>query len=148
MNENLQERITQALSDYSERYRSGRAPSLALSEIYAFYPERAESKLTPIAWPGSYPNADESGVYLFFGVAEDLIYIGSAANLNNRVGSYFKYSNDGERRCAFKGALNTTPWYLMTIAVPESTKFEALSLEAFLINALSPKENASRFLWR
>jgi len=61
----------------------------------------------------------------------ELLYIGKADNLGTRLSSYFRYGGEGQ--CETKDDWGEgEPCFLITVPVGE--KFEASSLEEFLID--------------
>lgn len=80
-----------------------------------------------------------SGVYIFRNNRNEIIYIGKAINLKNRVSSYFRDKGTGDK--SKKIALNTALIELIEV----SSEFEALLIEAKLIRKNKPKYNV---IWR
>lgn len=78
----------------------------------------------------------QPGVYLFRNAAGEVIYVGKAKNLRNRVRSYFQNSRDQDRKTA---VLVTSIADLETIVV--DSEVEALILEANLIKKYKPRYN-------
>ncbi|MCU0450383.1 MAG: excinuclease ABC subunit UvrC [Bernardetiaceae bacterium] len=78
----------------------------------------------------------QPGVYKYFNQADEVIYVGKAKNLKNRVSSYFVKSNDQSRK---------TRRLVREIARIEYTvvnsEFDALLLENNLIKQLQPRYN-------
>ena len=79
----------------------------------------------------------DSGVYRFFGLDDNLLYIGKAKNLKNRVSSYFRASRiaDNQRLKNMVDQIDRVDWTVV------KTEKEALILEANLIHNLQPKYN-------
>ena len=76
------------------------------------------------------------GVYMFKNSNGEIVYVGKAKNLNNRVGSYFKNKLD----------INSKTWQLVQTIhnidfIEVASEFEALILEASLIRKFDPKYN-------
>src|SRR3989344_3806743 len=76
----------------------------------------------------------ESGVYLFKTIAGAILYIGKAKNLRNRVSSYFSGNLEYKTRSMVSKANSVE-----TLTV--GSEFEAMLLEARLINKFRPKYN-------
>lgn len=77
-----------------------------------------------------------SGVYLWKDSAEQIIYVGKAKNLKNRLSSYFAKHKDVKTRILISRA-----YYLEYIET--KTEYEALLLENTLIKKHKPKYNIS-----
>ncbi|MEX0596882.1 MAG: excinuclease ABC subunit UvrC [Candidatus Paceibacterota bacterium] len=77
-----------------------------------------------------------SGVYIFFNQNKDIIYIGKAVNLKNRVSSYFRTNNslNSAKRAMVREVCNIE-------IRPCDGEIEALILESNLIKKYNPKYN-------
>lgn len=81
-------------------------------------------------WPDCWPNLEKTGVYMFIDAEGYMVYIGKANSFGSRLSCYCKYN--GEKGCKLKqDTWQKEPRFVITVAVPDSTWFEALSLEAF-----------------
>jgi len=78
----------------------------------------------------------KSGVYLFFGSAEEVIYVGKAINLRNRVRSYYTQANLVDPKVRNIRGTAQRFEYIIT-----DTEVEALILECNLIKEHQPKYN-------
>ena len=78
----------------------------------------------------------EPGVYRFHNKEEEIIYVGKAKNLRNRVGSYFNKSNQHNR----KTRKLVSEIVKIEISIV-NTEFDALLLENSIIKELQPKYN-------
>jgi len=78
---------------------------------------------------------DKSGVYLMRGHDGNIIYVGKAKNLKNRVRSYFKSHNHPPKVASMVSNVNTFE-YIIT-----DSELEALVLENNLIKENKPKYN-------
>ncbi len=90
-----------------------------------------------MADPASYrPNniPDEPGVYRFFNEANQVIYVGKARSLKNRLNSYFQ-KNLGEKTQRMVNAANRVDWTVVR------TEVEALQLEFTWIKEFDPAFN-------
>ncbi len=79
----------------------------------------------------------QSGVYRFYGMADNLLYIGKAKNLKNRVSSYFQISRH-EDNIRLQNMVSQIERVDYTVVKNEK---ESLILEANLIHNLQPKYN-------
>jgi excinuclease ABC subunit C len=75
------------------------------------------------------------GVYQMYGAAGELLYVGKAKNLKNRVGSYFRASGLTEKTMALVGRIHDIQ---VTVT---STEVDALLLEHNLIKTQQPAYN-------
>jgi len=90
-----------------------------------------------MADPGSYRPSnipDEPGVYRFFNEANQVIYVGKARSLKNRLNSYFQ-KNLGEKTMRMVNAANRVDWTVVR------TEVEALQLEFTWIKEFDPAFN-------
>lgn len=79
---------------------------------------------------------DTPGIYKFFDSSGELIYVGKAKNLKNRVSSYFNKSNTEDRKT--RRLVSQINHIEFTIV---NTEFDALLLENSLIKKHQPKYN-------
>ncbi|MEM6411293.1 MAG: excinuclease ABC subunit UvrC [Pseudomonadota bacterium] len=77
----------------------------------------------------------KAGVYRMFGVDEEVLYVGKARNLKNRVSNYAKLGGHTQR-IALMISLTARMEFVVT-----ETETEALLLEANLIKSLKPRFN-------
>ena len=133
--------VLEALGRYNETLRHPGLRRLVVSDLYALFPDEPPGINAKLKWPGPWPNGDNPGVYLMFDVRLKLLYVGKAWSLNSRVSSYFRYTNDGKRRCEMRHHWKHTPAFVATIAVDADKFFEAAGLEEYLIQTLQPIEN-------
>ena len=138
------------LVNYHRKYRHPDLAELKSSDLYALFPEEAE-KLATICWDQQWPNSDHAGVYLIFNKNGELLYVGKARVLGHRLASTFEYPQPrGESKaCEIVPAWSPPgPAYIATVAVPDESKFEAASLEEYLIDKLNPSENVRQLRHR
>ena len=76
------------------------------------------------------------GVYLFFSSADEVIYVGKAVNLRNRVRSYYAAANEKDPKVRNIKATAQRFEYIIT-----DTQVEALVLECNLIKRHQPRYN-------
>jgi hypothetical protein len=139
----LDEAIDAAQKWAAEHRHPGR-PKVAVSDVYDLFPERATTPpLDHLRWPATWPHAARAGVYLIADDTMSLRYVGKASGGNSigaRLSTYFMYGQNRQCRVVhdnWKGA----PRYVVTIAVPEDSGFEAPALEEYLIRELDPPDN-------
>ncbi len=75
------------------------------------------------------------GVYLLYDEHDEIIYIGKAKNLHNRLANYFTKRNDTHKTQLLKKTFRSYDFYLT------KTEIEALFLENTLIKKFKPKFN-------
>lgn len=138
--DNLLDRIR----EYDENYRSEKMGQLEISEPYDISPEKEQAQIRCRGkWPEMWPYARRAGIYAFVDENLEVVYVGKASlknSLGARISSYCGYAPD--RSCQIYDGWTNFPRYLVTVAVPEETPFEAPALEEFLISRLQPKENS------
>ncbi|EDZ65766.1 hypothetical protein NOC27_2446 [Nitrosococcus oceani AFC27] len=95
-------------------------------------------------WPEIWPHAARAGIYAFLNEDSEVIYVGKASlrnSLGARISSYCGYGAD--RECRFYGEWRSPPRYVLVVAVPDETRFEAPALEEYLIRELQPSDNSA-----
>lgn len=137
------------VAEYQERFRGHGLAEFEISDPYDLSPELAATGLTcSAAWPDTWPHIGRAGVYALFGEELQTVYVGKASlrnTLESRLGSYFGHEKiDGT--CRFYHSWKFAPRYLVTVAVPEESRFEAPALEEFLIEKLRPTDNKAGIL--
>ncbi len=139
------EKLRQEVEEYSRTYRHPDLPSFRLRGPYALFPENDTFVTDPeMRWDKQWPNSDSAGVYAIFSQDGTLLYIGKAWFIGRRLASYFQYEfpTTKEKRCHVVHTQWTyPPTYVCTIAVPETSRFEACALEEYLIHELKPLDN-------
>lgn len=115
--------------------RPARPPTVA--EDAAAPPEEGTAGLTGPEVIASYVKRlpAKPGVYRMYGKDGDILYVGKAKNLKNRVGNYAK-GGGHNNRIALMIALTRSMEFVVT-----ETETEALLLEANLIKRLKPRFN-------
>jgi len=79
---------------------------------------------------------EEPGIYEFFNLLEELLYVGKAKNLRNRVSSYFQKGSQLHGKTAI-----LVPQVKKIKIITVESELEALLLEAHLIKKYNPKYN-------
>jgi hypothetical protein len=132
------------VEEYQSNYRNPAMGPLEVSPPYDHFPELGEPALQcGQKWPGPWFHLHRAGVYGFFDESLRLVYIGKASfrsSQSARLGSYVRYGPDG--CCELKHEWNSKPRYAVTVAVPQSSRFEAAALEEFLLSKLTTTDNA------
>ncbi len=132
-----------------KKYRQYRHPDLSElepSQIYALFPEEGE-KLATLHWPQEWPEGKRAGVYLIFSGASKLLYVGKAWIIGRRLSNYFQSdlpANETNPCRIVHDWGDDRPMYVVTVAVPKTSTFEAASLEEYLIRELNPSTNQRR----
>lgn len=132
-------REEEALNFYLTNYRKEGLPQLEISkplDILSHKPQKHDFDIE-LTWKDPWPHANRAGVYLVYDENAELIYIGTATVIGNRLYTYF----GGGSECVYREQWGTPPRYIRIIAVPAEMPFEAQALEAFLIARLKPKHN-------
>jgi hypothetical protein len=134
-----------AIEDFTDKYRRHDFPPLEISNLYDLFPSALHSLDTapPDVWPAPYPFDQRTGVYFIFSESFELLYVGKSSMsscIGKRLWTYFHYAPG--QVCVLKHSTWTqNPRFLITVAVPETTPFEAPALEEFLIGRLQPTNN-------
>jgi hypothetical protein len=133
-----------AVAEYESHYRHPNLTRFKISPPVDLFPMRPlPSGITPkSSWTDNWPFAWSPGVYMIYSESLDLMYIGKASMnryLGQRLGDYF----GGSTTCIPKKNWLQTARFVINIAVPEETPFEAPALEEFLIKKLQPPWNAA-----
>jgi DNA polymerase III subunit epsilon len=123
--------ITQiAPSSKGERWRAdGKLSSLAVAEV-----RPTGSLFLNPAWKREFP--DKPGVYLMKDANEQVIYVGKAKSLKNRLNSYYNHPLGYTRK--MDGLLQSVKEIETRVL---GSELEALLVESQLINALQPAYN-------
>lgn len=114
------------LEAYNTRYNC----QFHLTPRYSLYPKPRE-----YGWEQTWPNHDCPGVYIITDSEEEIIYVGTSEVLGRR---FYEWFGSG-KSCELKHNWKHFPSYLYTIA---TNLWERLSLEAYLIHYINPKENS------
>lgn len=130
--------------NYAERFRRPELPPLQVAHPLDLFPDQPRKlPYEPLLrWDDSEPwrHAEEAGVYLVYTEDKSLIYVGTSQRLAGRLYSYF----GGGGSCVLKHSTwPAPPRYVATVAVPDTCKFEAPALEAYLIQHLNPPWNTT-----
>lgn len=131
------------VEQYTLHWRRDGLPAYNISGTYDLFPE-VPSGVEKIEhkWPDTWPNSSSAGVYAVFDEGMKLLYVGKSSMssyLGARLGSYFGFTP--ERTCRVNHNWAVKPKYLITVAVPNASTWEAPALEEFLIKRLNPPLN-------
>jgi hypothetical protein len=128
-----------AVDEYVTNYRRSDLPPLEVSGLLDLLPDQSLGHdLRPeLTWRDPWPFGSRAGAYLVYDHSVNLIYVGKAAVIGNRLAAYF----GGGPECVFRQGWGIPPRFLRVIAVPPDMHFEAAGLEAFLIARLHPHLN-------
>jgi len=129
------------LSEYfSREYRNPKLEPFEISELYDLFPNESGNTESKNKWNNPWPNNLRAGVYLILSADLEVIYIGKSGNtFGDRLKDYFKY--DADRNCRLEHIWNTDPKYVVTVAVPDSSKFESSALEGYLLSKIKTSDN-------
>jgi hypothetical protein len=132
-----------AIGQYEETHRHPKRPRLEIGMPYDLFPKtgrEATRLLCKEGWPEVYPLSERAGAYIVLDAHARVLYVGKADNFGRRLGGYFAYASD--RTCKVKHKTwSEQPRYVVMVAVPTSSPFEAGALEGFLIDSLRPPDN-------
>jgi hypothetical protein len=119
-----------------ERFRD----AVRLSKPYELFDGPHGPAHWPKTWGAVWEVDGNPGVYLHFDVNDQLIYVGKAVSLGQRLGCYFGYAAD--RSCEIKdSALANSVRVRAVVLEGDPLKFLVPALEWFLIDRLSPVVN-------
>lgn len=139
------ENLLSAVRSYGQNYRNPRMHPFDVAEPYDMSPERDRASVICSAqWPEIWPHAGRAGIYAFLNEGLEVIYVGKASlrnSLGARISSYCGYGT--HRECRFYGEWKNLPRYVLVVAVPDETRFEAPALEEYLIRELQPSDNST-----
>ena len=131
---------------YQESYRSPALPPFEIADPYDLFPERGVGLFScERKWPNSWLYPMRAGVYAFFSDDAELLYVGKASfrsSISARLATYCVHQEGRGSPCRLSNQWKVMPRYVVIVAVPEETRFEASALEEFLIARLQPPENS------
>ncbi|HEY6769366.1 MAG TPA: GIY-YIG nuclease family protein [Candidatus Sulfotelmatobacter sp.] len=134
------EELHKALDEYKKWRHPGLDP-LEEGEPYALVPERALADVKLRWTKDEWPNSRRTGVYVVLSDDEQVLYVGRAGLLGERLADHFRKGTNGE--CCSPGGYEwgKPPVYVITVAVPKDRKFEVGCLEEFLIERFPGSDN-------
>ena len=123
---------------YQSTYRHANLERFEVSQPYSLFPQ--EGQTSTLKWGDEWPNSRRTGVYLVYSDG-GLLYVGTAWMLGSRLACYFRSEDRRDGRCKIIRPDWAESKYVVTIAVPEKSWFEAAALEEYLIYELKPSLN-------
>ena len=94
--------------------------------------------MTPIEFSKIAPQIpSQPGIYKYFGVSGDLLYVGKAKHLKKRISSYFNKQQDNKKTIELVGKIHQIEFTIV------DTEEDAFLLENNLIKQYQPKYNIS-----
>jgi len=133
------EKALEEIKFYENNFRHPNLDKLKISGYYDLNPEKETKLEIEKSWPNEWIFCGEAGVYVFLDENLEIAYIGKANHFGERFGGYF--SSSDEKKCNLKHTWKTTPRYVVTVAVPQTSKFENSSLEGFLLSKILTSDN-------
>lgn len=127
------------ISLYEKRYRHPELDRFKISGLYDLFPEKETKYKVDNSWPDTWINSEKAGVYMFLDENLEIAYIGKTKIFGYRFSNYFMY--DEKRKCKLKNTWKTFPRYVITIAVPDESKFECSALEEYLLSEIVTTDN-------
>jgi hypothetical protein len=124
---------------YEKKYRNPDLTKYVISGLYDLYPDSETEYEIEKSWPNPWANSGNAGVYLFLNKNLEIVYIGKSNHLGYRLSNYFSY--DENKKCKIKHTWKSEPRFVITIAVPDDSKFECSSLEEFLLSKIATTDN-------
>ena len=125
------------VNEFQENYRNPKLDPLEFIGAYSFNSkENINAAEIKYSWPAEWPTGGRKGVYAIF-AHDRLLYIGKASGqpISNRIGSYFRHSDDRTHAVPIHN-WSSTPTHFVAWCVPDESFFEASALEEFLISKL------------
>lgn len=132
--------VPASLAHYHAEWRHQQLEPLQISGLYDLFPRESTTVQPAFRWnPGEkWPHADRPGVYFVFGAGSELLYIGQSRLLGKRLSEWF----GGGIECSIRGTWRSRqPRFVAT--TPVGQHFEAVALEAYLIETLDPPDNTA-----
>jgi hypothetical protein len=127
------------ISDYENTFRHPDLEKFKISGLFDLHPEKETEHEAEKSWPNEWIFCGSAGVYMFLDENLDIAYIGKTKHFGYRFGSYF--ANDDDKKCKIKNTWKTTPRFVITIAVPDQSKFESAAIEEFLLSNIVTTDN-------
>lgn len=135
--------LLNSIQNYSQTYRHPKLKAFRISGLYDLFPNTGSPRPeVNHKWPDVWPYLNEAGIYAFLSDDLEVLYIGKASmnhGLGYRLSNYCIYGDNKD--CKLKHKWNGNPKYIVTVAVPSDSKFEAPSLEEYLIAKISTSNN-------
>ena len=131
-----------SVTEYISKHRNPNLPALDISAPLDLFPSLPlPPGITPrFTWADNWPFSERAGVYFVYSESFDLLYIGKSSN-NQCLGKRLYCWFGGGDTCVPVGTWSQPPRFVVTIAVPDESPFEAPSLEEYLVRKLQPPDN-------
>lgn len=139
------EEVLEQVEFYEKTFRHPERDPFEISGLYDLHPDKDTKHVIKESWPQTWQHSGKSGVYLFLDDSLEVVYIGKSNQFGYRFGSYFGY--DAEMKCKIKHNWKTFPRFVVTIAVPDDSKFECTALEEFLLSKIVTSDNTLFNRW-
>lgn len=131
--------VLEQIEFYEKTFRHPDRAKFHESELYDLYPGIETVHETKKSWPEQWDHSGRAGIYLFLDENLEVVYIGKSNHFGSRFGSYFGFDTD--KSCKTKYTWKTIPRFVITIAVPDDSKFESSALEEFLLSKFLTSDN-------
>ena len=131
--------VLEEVKSYEKKYRNCSLKPFEISGLYDLFPDGKTSEQVELQWPDTWKHSGKAGVYLFLSDNLEVVYIGKSNQFGYRFGSYFGY--DENKKCKLKNNWKSNPRFVITIAVPDDSKFECTSLEEYLLINFETSDN-------
>lgn len=141
-------KLIEEVENYCLSFRNGEMAPFNWSGIYDLFPERGDPHSSvEHKWNDYWRHVEEAGVYAFLESDLSIFYIGKASMRNGlgyRLNSYCTYADKTKERCKLKKSWRESDVrYLVTIAMPQETRFEAAALEEYLLSKIKTSVNVN-----
>lgn len=134
------------VDEYQSSFRHERLEKFEHALPYDLFPDVSDSIFDQVTrWPNPWPLPSRAGVYAFLDQQMTILHVGKAPFRNSlaaHLSSYCRYEPGRRSSCKLHQAWKNSPKYIVIVAVPQSSRFEAAALEEFLISKIQPIENS------
>ena len=141
------DKLLAEVEKFQASHRRSDSPRFDIEPPYDLFPQLGSTVIPyKFHWPTPWANADRKGAYALLDNEANVLYVGKASMgscFAARFVAYFAYENDRSCKIKHPNCWSRTPRYVLTIAVPIETPWEAPGLEEFLIRKLQPPDNGT-----